>query len=88
VVVATKSAAMIHAPAVQVSNTSDAAAQAKSPETNRGPPRMVTVQRSSGRVQVSRLIDARSATRSHRQRVAMLQCEHGVFCVGTTLRGH
>src|SRR6516162_2919770 len=35
--VAAKSAAMIHASAVQVSNTSDAAAQPKHPQTNRGP---------------------------------------------------
>jgi hypothetical protein len=39
---AAKSAAMIHAPAVQVSSTSDAAAQAKHPQTNRGLWRMVT----------------------------------------------
>ena len=38
---AAKSAAMIHAPAVQVSSTSDAAAQDKPPQTNRGPQQMV-----------------------------------------------
>ena len=40
--VAAKSAATIHAPAVQVSSTSDAAAQTRPPKTNRGPQRMVT----------------------------------------------
>ena len=41
--VAEKSAATIHAPAVQVSSTSDAAAQTTPPQTNCGPQRKVTV---------------------------------------------